>query len=75
MRIQKRDLALHALLACVVWSSVGPLLAQNVLAQHVLAQNVLAQNDRIYWMNNYREAVREAKQTQKPIFLEFRCEA
>ena len=44
----------------MVWSTVGPCLAQE---------------DRIYWRNNYREAIREAKQTQKPIFLEFRCEA
>ena len=32
-------------------------------------------DDRISWLNNYREALREARQTQKPIFLEFRCEA
>ena len=59
MRMQKRDLALHTLLACVAWSVVGPLFAQD---------------ERIYWRNNYSEAIREAKQTQKPIFLEFRCE-
>jgi hypothetical protein len=34
-----------------------------------------AQDDSIYWYSDYREAVRQAKQTQKPIFLEFRCEA
>jgi len=58
--MQKRNLALHALAASIVWSTAGPCLAQE---------------DRIYWLNNYREAIREAKQTQKPIFLEFRCEA
>ena len=57
--MQKRDLALHALLACAVWSVAGPLLAQD---------------DGIYWLKNYGEALREAKKTQKPIFLEFRCE-
>jgi hypothetical protein len=34
-----------------------------------------APEDRIYWLKSYSEALREAKQTQKPIFLEFRCEA
>ena len=34
-----------------------------------------AQDDSIYWYSDYREALRQAKQTQKPIFLEFRCEA
>jgi uncharacterized protein YyaL (SSP411 family) len=38
-----------------------------------LAQD--APEDRIYWLKDYREALREARQTQKPIFLEFRCEA
>jgi hypothetical protein len=34
-----------------------------------------AQDDSIYWYSDYREALRQARQTQKPIFLEFRCEA
>jgi len=33
-----------------------------------------AQEDKIFWLNDYGEAIREAKRTQKPIFLEFRCE-
>ena len=36
---------------------------------------MLAQDDSIYWYSDYREALRQARQTQKPIFLEFRCEA
>jgi hypothetical protein len=31
--------------------------------------------DEIVWFENYGDALREAKKTQKPIFLEFRCEA
>ncbi len=31
--------------------------------------------DEIQWLDNYKDAIREAKQTRKPIFLEFRCEA
>jgi len=31
--------------------------------------------DQLAWLDNYADALREAKRTQKPIFLEFRCEA
>ena len=34
-----------------------------------------AHDEGINWLGDYREAIRQAKQTQKPIFLEFRCEA
>lgn len=34
-----------------------------------------AQDDGIHWLGDYREALRTARQTGKPIFLEFRCEA
>ena len=33
-----------------------------------------AQEDEIAWFDSYAQAVREARRTQKPIFLEFRCE-
>jgi len=39
------------------------------------ATSAVAQEDTIAWLDNYEQAVREAKRTQKPIFLEFRCEA
>jgi len=39
-----------------------------------VASLLLAQDDEIRWLDNYREAIQEAKRTQKPIFLEFRCE-
>lgn len=35
---------------------------------------LLSQNQGIHWFGSYEEAIREAKRTQKPIFLEFRCE-
>lgn len=35
----------------------------------------LAQEDTIEWLDNYQQAIKEAKRTNKPIFLEFRCEA
>ena len=39
-----------------------------------VASQLLAEDDELRWLDNYREAMREAKRTQKPIFLEFRCE-
>ena len=33
------------------------------------------QDDGLTWLGDYREAIQQAKQTQRPIFLEFRCEA
>jgi uncharacterized protein YyaL (SSP411 family) len=35
---------------------------------------LLAQDDTVDWLNNYTEALAEARRTQKPIFLEYRCE-
>ena len=29
----------------------------------------------IRWLSSYKEALQEARETGKPIFLEFRCEA
>ena len=46
-----------------------------VLATAFLTAPAQAQDDVVYWHSDYREALRQAKQTQKPIFLEFRCEA
>ena len=54
-----RVFVLYAVLAGVVGSVLGPLLAQD---------------DGIHWLDNYGEAIQEAQRTQKPIFLEFRCE-
>jgi len=58
--MQKRHFALQAALVWIVGSGVGPLPAQD---------------DGVYWQDKYSEAIREAKRTQKPIFIEFRCEA
>jgi hypothetical protein len=36
---------------------------------------IQAQDNEITWLGSYRDALRQAKQDNKPIFLEFRCEA
>jgi hypothetical protein len=41
----------------------------------LLSAPVVAQEQFITWHTNYREALKEAARTQKPVFLEFRCEA
>ncbi len=60
MRTQIRHLLPYAILASAVASLAGPLQAQD---------------DEITWLGSYRDAVQQARRTQKPIFLEFRCEA
>ena len=34
-----------------------------------------APDDSVQWLGDYREALRQAKETRKPILVEFRCEA
>ena len=45
------------------------------LAAVLSAAGLRAQDQFITWHANYREALQEAARTQKPLFLEFRCEA
>jgi hypothetical protein len=59
MEMQKRVFFLYAILLWVAGGMSGTVLAQ----------------DEIPWLENYSQAMREAKRNQKPIFLEFRCEA
>ncbi len=33
-----------------------------------------SQEDELVWLDNYKDAVKLAKSTGKPIFLEYRCE-
>jgi hypothetical protein len=51
--------ALALVLAGVLGAAAGPRLLQ----------------DDVEWLDNYDAAFREARRTQKPIFLEFRCES
>jgi hypothetical protein len=44
------------------------------LAAMAMGQDATVQDDDIVWLDNYAEAVKTAKATGKPIFLEFRCE-
>ena len=53
---------------------------RNILPYTVLACAALtcpssADDNEINWLGSYRDALRQAKQDNKPIFLEFRCEA
>jgi hypothetical protein len=55
-----RDWHFYALLACLLG---------------FLTLQLRAQDNEITWLGNYRDALRQAKQENKPIFIEFRCEA
>jgi len=41
----------------------------------LFAPVVFAQEQFIDWLTNYRQALMVAKAANKPVFLEFRCEA
>jgi hypothetical protein len=51
---------LYIVLACAAGSFAGSLRAED---------------SSIDWLGNYGEALRQAKRAQKPILVEFRCEA
>jgi hypothetical protein len=59
-RMNVRRLTVHVLLATMLALSFAAALS--------------AQDDMIYWIDNYPEAIEEAKKSGKPLFLEFRCE-
>ena len=53
---------------------------RNILPYTVLACAALtcpscADDNEINWLGSYRDAVQQARQSQKPILVEFRCEA
>ena len=45
-----------------------------VLAAALSFPALAQDDDTIYWLDNYQEALRQSKETGKPIFLEYRCE-
>jgi hypothetical protein len=61
MRTHRKHLGLSLLLAGVTLAMSSPSRA--------------ATDDEINWLGDYREALRQARQTQKPMLVEFRCEA
>jgi hypothetical protein len=64
-------------LGVVVWSSatfISPTSEHRAAAGSVTRQTKAAQaDDRLIWVDNYEAALKEARATGKPIFLEFRC--
>jgi hypothetical protein len=60
-KIHERLLGLYTILVCATgFVTLPPLQAQD---------------NEINWLGDYREAIRQAKLENKPIFIEFRCEA
>jgi hypothetical protein len=65
------------MLGIVVWSTaifISPASEHRATAGSVTQQPKAAQaDDRLIWLDNYDAALKEARATGKPIFLEFRC--
>ena len=53
----------------------GPIMKRLIALAALFAPVVFAQEQFIDWQTNYRQALAEAKAANKPVFLEFRCEA
>jgi hypothetical protein len=51
------------------------LVAITALTCAAFSSPLRADDDEITWLGSYREAVQQARQTEKPILVEFRCEA
>jgi hypothetical protein len=64
-------------LGMVVWSAaifISPTSKHRAKAGSATQQPKAAQaDDRLIWLDNYEAALKEARATGKPIFLEFRC--
>jgi GMP synthase-like glutamine amidotransferase len=60
MTTRKKQLGICALLAWALGFAGGP---------------ARAQDEAVNWLGDYQEGVQEAKQTGKPLLVEFRCEA
>jgi hypothetical protein len=50
-------------------------LSRTLLALMFCVAPALAEQENVDWTDNYQQAIAEARRTNKPIFLEFRCEA
>ena len=55
-----RRLGRYAVLACAIG---------------LAAASTSAEDGGVTWLGNYREALRQARESRKPLFVEFRCEA
>lgn len=47
----------------------------RLIALLAFAPLMFAQEQLIDWLSDYRQALTEARAANKPVFLEFRCEA
>jgi hypothetical protein len=50
------------------------MIAHIVFLCFALSLPLVAQEETLDWLDNYKQAIQEAKRTNKPIFLEYRCE-
>jgi hypothetical protein len=51
------------------------MLLAGFLAALSVSISFAADDDGLQWFGDYKQALREAKQSNKPLLVEFRCEA
>ena len=77
MTQEKLDIIKLFVLAIAVWSAamfISPQSEQRATARSANQQPKAAPaGDKLVWLDNYEAALKEARTTGKPIFLEFRC--
>jgi hypothetical protein len=55
------------------WKPIGYAALACVLG--AMPACVRGEDQSVEWLGSYREGLRQAQQTHKPLFVEFRCEA
>jgi hypothetical protein len=73
MRMRLRDWKLIALLLVVVSPTMAYLDNPDTSGMAPSVSEEDTANDRLVWLDNYQEALKQSRLTSKPIFLEFRC--
>jgi len=77
MRQERITLLKLMVLTVAVWTMVVLALSKPeppmVLAAQQPATSAPVNHDKVVWLDNYEAALKEAKATGKPIWLEFRC--
>jgi hypothetical protein len=73
MRMKLEDWKLIALLLVVVSFVAVSFDNPGISGMASLVPEKDTANDRLVWIDNYQEALKQSRATGKPIFLEFRC--
>jgi hypothetical protein len=73
MRMNLNDWKLIALLLVVVSLAAASFDNPGISGMALSVPEKVTENDRLVWLDNYQEALKQSRATGNPIFLEFRC--